>query len=71
MAYFLKLLMCVYLRTKFQASNIILTSFRQGTILPLPLPQNETLKSPPRLGLQFTKWKQLIYIFFALSKKNI
>ena len=55
MAYFLKLLMCVYLRTKFQASNIILTSFRQGTILPLPLPQNETLKSPPRLGLQFTK----------------
>ena len=28
--YFLKLNMCVYLRTKFQASNIIVTSFRKG-----------------------------------------
>ena len=27
---FLKLYMCVYLRTKFQVSSIILTSFRQG-----------------------------------------
>ena len=28
--YFLKLHMCVYFRTKFQVSNLILTSFRQG-----------------------------------------
>ena len=39
---FLKLQMCVYLRTKFQFSGIILTSFRQ----------NGPLKSPPRLGLR-------------------
>ena len=31
---FLKLHMCVYLRTKFQLFSIILTSFRQGVILP-------------------------------------
>ena len=47
--------MCVYLRTKFQVSSIIITSFRQGegVILtaPLPPPQNKPLKSPPRLGL--------------------
>ena len=41
--HFLKLHMCVYLRTKFQASSIILTY--------PPLPQNEPLKRPPRLGL--------------------
>ena len=28
--YFLKLLICIYLRTKFEVSGIILTSFRQG-----------------------------------------
>ena len=27
-------------------------SFRQGVILPPPLPQNESLKIPPRLGLK-------------------
>ena len=43
----------VYLRAKFEISSIILTSFRQGVILPPPppLPQNEPLKKPPRLGL--------------------
>ena len=40
--------MSLYLPTKFQASSIILTSFRQG---PSPQPQKEPLKSPPRLGL--------------------
>ena len=39
--------MCVYVRTKFEVSSIILTSFRRGN----PPPQNEPLKSPPRLGL--------------------
>ena len=43
--------MCVYLRTKFQVSSIILTSFRRGNFTPSP-PQNETLKSPPKLGLR-------------------
>ena len=48
--------MCVNLRTKFQVSCLILTSFRQGVILPPPPlphppPQNEPLKNPPRLGL--------------------
>ena len=44
--------MGVYLCAKFEVSSIILTSFRlgRGVILPPP-PQNETLKSPPRLGL--------------------
>ena len=43
---FLKLDMCVYLRTKFQVFNIILTRFRQGLILPPPLhlTSNQTLK---------------------------
>ena len=48
--------MSVYLRAKFQVSNIILTSFRQGVILPpsrahTHTPQNKPLKSLPRLGL--------------------
>ena len=40
--------MWVFLRTKFQVSTIILTSFRQGVILP-PSPQNKSLKSAPNL----------------------
>ena len=45
--------MGVYLRAKFEVSSIILTSFRQGgNFAPLPSPpQNEPLRSPPRLGL--------------------
>ena len=43
--------MDAYLRAKFEVSSIILTSFRQGVILPPSPPQNEPLKSPPRLGL--------------------
>ena len=44
--------MGVYLRAKFEVSSIILTGFRLGgVILPPPPPQNEPLKSPPRLGL--------------------
>ena len=44
---------CVYLPTKFQVSSIILISFRRGN-LTYP-PQNEPLKSPPRLGLNVRK----------------
>ena len=57
--HFLKLDMDVYLRPKFEVSSIILTSFRHGkggggeeggNFTP-STPQNEPLKSPPRLGL--------------------
>ena len=48
--YMQKLLMCVYLHTKFQVSSIILMHFRR-VILPLPPLQNEPLKTPPRLRL--------------------
>ena len=49
--YFLKLHMCVYLRTKFEVSSIILTSFKQRgyftpPFLPSPPTQNLPLKSP-------------------------
>ena len=53
-AYFVKIHIDVYLRTKFQVSIKILTSFRQGEVwgefYPIP-PQNEPPKSQPRLGL--------------------
>ena len=49
--------MCVYLRTKFQVSSVILRSFTQGEILLHTA--NETLKSPPRLRLM----KCLVYLF--------
>ena len=41
----------MYLRTKFQVSSIILTSFRQGVILPSSLspPQNESPKRQIRV----------------------
>ena len=46
--------MCVYVRAKFEVSSKLLTSFRLGVILPPPpQPQNEPLKSPPRLLLTY------------------
>ena len=60
--------MGVYLRAKFEVSSIILTSFRQGGgdnfMPPLPPPQNEPLKGPPRLGLKTMKK------FFISSKSS-
>ena len=51
--------MSVFLRAKFEFSIMILRSFRQGVggrgglvIYPPPRPQNEPLRSPPRLGLR-------------------
>ena len=42
--------MCVYLRAKFEGSSIILTSFRQGVILPPPLPTStQTPKKPSQI----------------------
>ena len=55
--------MCAYLRTKFQVFSILLTSYRHGgeaagargvNFTHPPTPQNEPLKSPPRLGLKFS-----------------
>ena len=47
--------MSAYLSAKFQVSNIILTSFQQGTVVypphPSSPPQNEPLRSPLRLQL--------------------
>ena len=42
--------MCVYLRTKFQVSSIIVMSFRQGVILP-PQP-HPTAKQTPKKPTQ-------------------
>ena len=51
--------MNVYLRAKLQVCRVTLTSFRQweggegGNFTPpSPPPQNEPLKSPPKLGLR-------------------
>ena len=58
--------MGVYLRTRFEACSIILISIRQGIVLhpppppSPPLPQNEPLESPPRLGLN-EKYKNEIF----------
>ena len=48
--------MDVHLRAKLDVCSIILTGFRQGGVEEgggnySPPPQNEPLKSPPRLGL--------------------
>ena len=48
--------MCVYLRTKFQVSSIILKSFRHGVILSLTPPPSPptakgTLKKPTLIDL--------------------
>ena len=41
--------MCVYVRTKFQVSSIILTSFRREVILPTPPPTKRTPKNPTQI----------------------
>ena len=63
--------MCVYLGTKFQVSSVILTSFRWGNFTcpspHPPPPQNELLKSPPRLGLMRKKHKKTSSIYIMLN----
>ena len=44
--------MDVYLRVKFEVYSIILTSFRQGVILPHPPPPPETWKQTPKKPTQ-------------------
>ena len=57
---------CVYLRTKFEVSNIILTSFRQGEGgSPPPPPESESLKSPPRLELKYS-----LYCFYICKTEE-
>ena len=63
--------MCVYLRTKFQVSRIILTSFRQRVILPPPptpaLPQIRVTKDEKSLlckGLRALPPTKIDYIDF-------
>ena len=41
--------MCVYVRTKFQISSVILTSFRRGIILPTPPHPYPPLKTPDQI----------------------
>ena len=45
--------MYVYLRTIFQFSGIIPTSFRQGGDNFIPSPTSQPLKNPPRLALNY------------------
>ena len=64
-----------YLCAKFEVSSVILTSFRQGGSgggrggnFTSPPPQNEPLKSPPRLGLIY--YKDLFKICLKISLVN-
>ena len=79
--------MDVYLHAKFEVSSTILTRFRQGggggVILPPPKrtplpPQNEPLKSPPRLRLSdlfnrptYLKGRSSYYLFVRLLAEKI
>ena len=56
--------MGAYLHVKFGVCSIILTNFRQeGGVIPTPPPpQNELLKSPPRLGLNSFKYQLTINV---------
>ena len=63
--------MCVYLRTKFQVSGIILTSFRQGgggnfTLLP---PSKRTPKKTIRNESKTKKiLHETLYVYFHIRK---
>ena len=61
----------MYLHAKFEISRIILTSFRQGVILPLSPSQSEPLKRPPRLGLNDMNFYQLRENFSNKYKKQL
>ena len=63
--------MCVYLRTKFQVSSIILTSFRQGGGVILsqpPLTTKETPKNSILIRVKDTHWEKAPSITFCLTK---
>ena len=57
--------MCVYLHTKFQVSSIILTSFRQGVILPAT--SKQTLKELTQISFKQGKRKEApVDVFVAI-----
>ena len=59
--YFLKLHMGVYLRAKFEVYSIILTSFREGIVLPPP-PSKRTPKKPTQIRVNFHLIKAFLKI---------
>ena len=77
--YFLKMHICVYIRTKLQVSSIILQSFRQreGVILSTPPPhslprKNKPLENPPRLWLGlFILMPNFLALFFTTSESQL
>ena len=58
--------MCVYVRTKFQVSNIILTRFIQGwVVIPPPFsPESEPLKDSRNLG-QNRVFLYIVLLFYG------
>ena len=62
--------MGVYVLAKFKVSSIILTSFRKGCSFTHPPPQNEPLKSPPRLGINLKVNQEIARIKLLLCAKK-
>ena len=60
--------MCVYLRTKFQVSSMILTSFRQGVILHPPTTTTTTSKRTPKKSTQIRVKRRLSQTVFFKNK---
>ena len=61
--------MCMYVRTKFQVSSIILTSFRREVILPYPPPlENDPLKTPTQIKVNL---KTIPNRYSPCSKHNL
>ena len=60
--------MDVYLRAKFEVSSIILTSFRPPPHPPSP--QNEPLKTLPRLGLKRRRTEHAQFKNESKTKQN-
>ena len=61
--------MCVYLHTKFQVSSKILTSFRQGVILPPPT-LKRTPKEPTQIRVKNLKESNKKYKNIVTNKKT-
>ena len=55
--------MCVYLRTKFQVSSIILTSFRQEVILTPPIAK----RNPHKNGIKARRKEIKVYIMQGME----
>ena len=77
----MKLHMCVYLRTKFQVSSIILTSFRQEVILTPPIAKRNPHKNGIKArrkeikvyimqGMELRLWWHLTLLHFFLAFSN-